>query len=282
MPLPCDTIIHDVLRDFNTYDDEAKKFLIDYVDRSFRLEEKLREEKGCQPPEKPPTAIPRQKQDDRPKMVEYAPGKYRTADVVEYSHRLGPMGAFICLIYWRFIALDVETGTATQLRDFTTGRELEKPVRMEPVWKRGYLRLKAKLPCSDTKTGLADVLVRVHCLVYSQVHGGIPYGHQIHHKDGNRAHNGHANLEARTPADHHKVGKQTGAHKRPQNQSRYSRNDPVVAKIKQLRAAGLSEEKIAEQIGCSRSTCRRIILDTYPYREDDPAGSPAEDEDDRT
>lgn len=46
--------------------------------------------------------------------------------------------------------------------------------------------------------------VREHCFVWEQVHGPIPDGHVIHHKDGNDYNNNPRNLEALTRAEHNK------------------------------------------------------------------------------
>jgi hypothetical protein len=203
---------------------------------------------------------------DRPKMVEYELGKWRTEDVLVYnSHQWKPLSALVCLIHDKYIDLNTTTGTATQLRDFKTGRDLEKPERMYPVWKGSYLCLQAELPSSDTETKLVRIRVKIHRLVYSQVHGGIPHGKEIHHRDGNPENNGISNLVALTPEEHRKVGKQTGVHK--QARERISRDDPVVAEIKQLHADGLSTRKIEKQTGLSRETCRLIALDKYRFRE---------------
>jgi hypothetical protein len=141
--------------------------------------------------------------------VEFEPGKWRSADVVEYNSMLTPMVAFLCLIDDKFIGLNPATGEAFQLRDFRTGRDLEKPVRVVTVRKGDYYYLRVILPCSYTKSKIIRIRVLFHHLVYIQVHGEIPHGCEIHHKNGFTWDNSISNLVALTPQSHAKIGKQT-------------------------------------------------------------------------
>jgi hypothetical protein len=216
------------------------------------------------------------------KMIEYQPGQYRTTDVEDYDDCRfeDPYDVFCDLISRKFIDLNVERGEARQLRDYKTGRKLETPLLIRPVRKKrkkkrgkyDYLRVKV---WGGPET-IRRVCVRLHVLVWSIVNGPVPDWKEIHHMSGNTADNGITNLEALTRQEHVKVGKATGAHK--QAERGISRDDPVVAEIKQLRADRVSVVKMEEQTGLSRETCRQIANDTYKYREptDDPADLPCD------
>jgi hypothetical protein len=221
------------------------------------------------PPEKPATEL------RRPfNMVEYEPGKWRSADVQNYDDCMWPSSysVFSDLIYSKFIDLNLTTGTATQLRDYKTGRELEKPLPIRQIECDDYYCLEVEVWGSPKTT--RTVRMRVHDLVYRVANiSNMTYdewvchmhGKQIHHKDGDTSHNWISNLVALTPDEHRKVGKKTGAHK--QTERGISRDDPVVTRIKELSASGLSSRKIEKQTGISYRTICKIIADTYKYRE---------------
>jgi hypothetical protein len=209
-------------------------------------------------------------------MVECWSGQRRTTDVEDYDdcRYANPYSVFSHLILQKFIDLNVNRGTATQLRDFKIGRELEKSLPIPQVQRKrgGYYWLGVEVWGSFRET--REVWVEMHKLVYyTAVCGKMRPGEwlifkrtkEIHHKDGDKSHNGIGNLVALTPEEHQKVGKETGVHK--QTERGISRDDPIVAEIKQLRAAGLSYRKIEEQTGLNRETCRLIDVDEYRFRE---------------
>jgi hypothetical protein len=228
------------------YMDYLHRFLRD-IEESFqaKLLEERRRPRNSKSSESPPSKPP---MSDRwvDTMVEYAPGEWRSGDVREYNDSMWPSSypVFSDLIRSKFIDLNLTTGTATQLRDYKTGRELEKPLPIRPIERANDYWLEVEV-WGEPKT-TRTVRMRIQKLVFymskthltpdewmSQVHG-----REIHHKDGDRSHNWISNLVALTPAEHRKVGKQTGVHK--QTERGISRDDPVVAKIKQLRTDGLS------------------------------------------
>jgi hypothetical protein len=199
-------------------------------------------------------------------MVEYEPGRWRSVDVVEYNReQWSPMSVMLWLIHSKFIELNTLTGQVRQFRDFKTGSSLEKSKILYPEQRGRYYYLKVEVP-NSSKTSQA-VGVKLHHLVYMVVHGSIPYGREVHHKDGNPENNGIGNLEALTPDEHRKVGKETGVHQNLNNRPRISRDDPVIQEILQLHESGQSLREIAREVGYSRLTCHRIVSGKYPFQE---------------
>lgn len=47
--------------------------------------------------------------------------------------------------------------------------------------------------------------LHLHRIVWFAVNGGIPYGHYVHHKDGNRLNNLIENLELMTASEHQRI-----------------------------------------------------------------------------
>jgi hypothetical protein len=232
----------------------------DYLNRLFRqIEERLQSHQfkhGKTHPEQPP--IPHDRADD---LIESGDGQWRSRDLQEYRDFMwSPMAVFLDLIHSKFIDLNTLTGEARQLRSFKTGYDLEKPQIIYPVRKGRYLHLQVEVRDSATTTRI--VPVRLHRLVYMLVHGDIPYGREIHHKDGNTENNSISNLEALNPVEHEKVSREAGVYNKP----RISRDDPVVEKILQLHRDGLSFREIEKQVGYSYVTCYKIVAGKYRFR----------------
>jgi hypothetical protein len=185
------------------------------------------------------------------------------------------------LINSKFIDLNHLTGEAHQLRDYKTGKDLEKPLLIPQIKQGGDYYLEVKVWGRSMETRI--VRVKAHKLIYdiavksnmkSDEWARHSQGKEIHHKDGNHANNRISDLEMLTPEEHREKGKQTGAHKQPK--SEYSKDDLVVAEVFQLHTEGLPSRKIGEKTGVHYKTCQRMIAGTYRYREstDDPM-SPA-------
>ena len=65
----------------------------------------------------------------------------------------------------------------------------------------------SRYPCvylPDHRMAMANGMVYVHRLVAWEQLGGIPEGHQVHHKDGNPRNFDPANLEVLTPDEHYR------------------------------------------------------------------------------
>jgi hypothetical protein len=181
-------------------------------------------------------------------------------DLINYNdYQWRPMDVLLDLIRSGFISLNPATAEARQLRSFKHGGPLEKPAIIQPIKRGNYLYLQVEVRSSPTTSRLVGV--RLHRLVYWLVNDHIPYGKDVHHKDGNTMNNSIYNLVALYPHEHTKVNREAGVYNKP----RISRDDPVVEKILKLHQSGQSLREIARQVGYSYSTCRRIITGTYPF-----------------
>jgi hypothetical protein len=191
---------------------------------------------------------------------------YFQADLIEYrDYQWPPIAVLLDLIRSKFIDLCPVTAEAFQLRSLKHGYFLERPTRIDPVRRGRYLYLQVEVRSSSTTW--RRVGVKLHRLVYALVNDHIPYGKDVHHKDGNTMNNGIHNLVALWPHEHVEINRQTGVYKHLNNKPLISRGDPVIQQIQQLRESGLSFRQIARQVGYSYPTCYRIVTGTYPFQE---------------
>lgn len=119
--------------------------------------------------------------------------------------------------------------------------------------RRGYLRT-----CITTR-GKA-VCLMVHRIVWIAANGVPPLGHQINHKNGEKANNAIANLELATPAQNNEHARRTGLWKPNygllNGQSKLSEVEK--ATIRALKNCGAATKELAEKYGVSETHIRRI------------------------
>lgn len=99
----------------------------------------------------------------------------------------------------------------------------------------------------------------VHRLVWMSVHGQIPNGMQINHKNGNKKDNRIANLELVTPSQNIIHAHKIGLHPRGENRVQSKLTATQVLEMRALRAEGWSYPKLAERYNVSHPTIQAAI-----------------------
>ena len=84
---------------------------------------------------------------------------------------------------------------------------------------------------------------------------------EVNHKDGDKRNNALDNLEWCTSSDNQKHAYRTGLHQpRKGEKSNFSKlSEEDVRKVFELRKQGLTQQKIAEEVGCIRSNISYIL-----------------------
>lgn len=84
---------------------------------------------------------------------------------------------------------------------------------------------------------------------------------EVNHKDGDKRNNALDNLEWCTSSDNQKHAYRTGLHQsRKGEKSNFSKlSEEDVKKVFELRKQGLTQQKIAEEVGCTRSNISYIL-----------------------
>lgn len=95
-----------------------------------------------------------------------------------------------------------------ELKPMRTGSSKNNPTKQEKLKVMLYDSEKYKSVLKEKgTTGSGKVSIKVHQVVYAWFYGEIPYGKEIHHKDGNHLNNSKDNLVALTPTEHVKEHK---------------------------------------------------------------------------
>lgn len=100
----------------------------------------------------------------------------------------------------------------------------------------------------------------IHRLVYETWGGKLKEGLWVNHKDGNKANNHIDNLELITPGENHAHAFRIGlhCHKGEKNPgSKFKSSD--ILKIRQMKASGLSQRKIAKEFNVTQATISFIL-----------------------
>lgn len=131
--------------------------------------------------------------------------------------------------------------------------------QMRPGSRRNYLNF--TLSVENRQRTLC-----AHRMVWEGFNGPIPEGMQINHINGNKADNRLSNLEICTPSENtlHAVHVLKRAWTKPphvpgEKNGRAKLSASDVEKIKELRATGLSQQKIADQFGVDQTNISSIL-----------------------
>lgn len=99
-----------------------------------------------------------------------------------------------------------------------------------------------------------------HTLVARAFIGKCPAGHQVNHRDGNKQNNRSNNLEYVTPSENIRHSYRIRLRRQDGEHNNFARlNWSKVAKIRALRAGGLSHTVIAQRFGVSRKTVSCVL-----------------------
>ncbi len=103
-----------------------------------------------------------------------------------------------------------------------------------------------------------------HRMVWEGFNGPIPEGMQINHVNGDKADNRLSNLEVCTPNEnmshaYRALGRDPRRPQRGEKNGRAKLRASDVEKIKELRATGLSQQKIADQFGVDQTNISAIL-----------------------
>jgi hypothetical protein len=142
------------------------------------------------------------------------------------------------------------------IRSRRTGR----PLRTRNF--RGYLHYGVTLP-GGSRASCQCLPVRVARVIYEAVHGPVPEGLQVNHKDGNKANNSIANLEAITPLENIEHSIRTGLRgPQPRGEQVHASklSESQVVEIRALLADGLTQQVIADRYGVAQATISWIKL----------------------
>lgn len=146
------------------------------------------------------------------------------------------------------------------VRDRWGGRKPITPRRAENPKRKGYLAVTMGVP-GERRT----CMVLAHVLVWTWIHGPVPEGMQINHKDLDKANNEPSNLEIVTASGNIRHSyengrprpwRQTGGPWRPgKPRLTDAQKDEVVS----LYLSGLGSHRISKQTGISKTHVERII-----------------------
>lgn len=112
-------------------------------------------------------------------------------------------------------------------------------------------------PCCDLRD--ADGRTRkllIHCAVAAAFIGPKPSGHQVNHRDGNKANNAAENLEYVTPAANVAHALRMGLNASGERCGAAKLTAEIVAEIRRRRAGGETYKAIAATVGVAPSTVR--------------------------
>lgn len=132
--------------------------------------------------------------------------------------------------------------------------------RAENVGGKGYLRLTLQIP------GNGQVQAMAHRVVWESIHGPIPEGLQINHKDLDKQNNRPSNLELVTGTENVQHAQANGCNRGWSQVDRHTalwRGKPLVtperkAEVRASRASGMMYRDIADVYGISISHIHRI------------------------
>lgn len=109
-----------------------------------------------------------------------------------------------------------------------------------------------------------------HRLVWEAFNGPIPPGAQVNHKNGEKRDNRLANLEVCSPSENtlhavHVLGRPWTAppHKIGSKNGRAKLREEQIPEIRRLRAAGWSQQKIADRFGVNQTIISGVLRGVY-------------------
>lgn len=162
---------------------------------------------------------------------------------------------------WRVCAShpDYEVSSLGRVRRLTHGINTTPGLILKDRDNRGYRRI-----CL-TKDRIQKNYA-VHRIVWAAFNGPIPDGMQINHKNGIKHDNRLENLEVVTPSENTRHTFRALGRKAVLNPQKGSKNgraklsESDLPEIYRLRAAGLSQQRIADRFGVDQTSISRILL----------------------
>ncbi len=141
-------------------------------------------------------------------------------------------------------------GQVRSLDRISCGKRLRgRMMELEPG--DGYLRAKFRAGNGQRKYS-------VHILVALAFIGPKPVGHQVAHKDGNRANNHVENLRWATPKENHADRLEHGTAPRGEQCGMSKLTECDVHQIRRLLSEGLARKTVATRFGVSQSAISKI------------------------